>query len=157
MCKGVPPLGEKTMASASTDCVFCQLVAGHLPLSLVYQDDIVLAIMDIRPVTLGHIIIIPRGHFVYLSDVPEETWGRMALVGRKVGEAIRRSGVPCEGINLFYADGKVAGQVVFHSHLHVIPRTPGDGFRVEFRATNPPREDLDRVGRMVSQAYATIP
>ncbi len=145
------------MVPESADCVFCQLVAGRLPLSLVHQDDRVLAVMDIRPVTLGHIIIFPREHFVYLSDVPEETWSRMAKVGRRVGEAVRRSGIPCEGINLFYADGKVAGQVVFHSHLHVIPRTLGDGFRIDFEATNPPREDLDRVGHMISEAYATIP
>ena len=84
--------------------------------------------MDIRPVNPGHLLVIPLVHAAGLTTLESDTGAQMFRVGQRLAEAIRRSGVRCEGINFLLADGEAAGQEVFHVHLHVIPRYAGDGF-----------------------------
>lgn len=137
------------------DCVFCSIVAGELPGSFVYQDDVTVAFMDIQPVNPGHVLIIPREHFVYLSDMDEETGAHLFRIAMRVQEAIRRSGVRCEGINLFLADGEAAFQEVFHAHLHVFPRYRGDAFKIDADwSAHPPRQELDEVAARIRHALA---
>ncbi len=108
------------------DCIFCQIVADLVPASVVYRDTEVIAFMDIRPFNLGHLLVIPVHHAVYLGDLDPRVGGRMFQVAQQMADALRRSGIRCDGINLFLADGAAAGQEVFHTHLHVIPRFDGD-------------------------------
>jgi histidine triad (HIT) family protein len=119
--------------------VFCSIITGDAPASVVYRDDYVVAFMDIRPVTPGHLLVVPIVHATYLADLDANIGAALFGVATSVAAALRRSGLPCAGINLFYADGAVAGQEVFHSHLHVIPRTADDGFRVDARAWREPQ------------------
>lgn len=112
------------------DCIFCAIVAGDLPASVVDQDDDTLAFMDIRPITPGHLLVIPKEHATDLSELPGDIGGIVMQTAMRCAAALRASDIPTEGINLFLADGPAAGQVVFHAHLHVIPRTRGDGFRI---------------------------
>lgn len=127
-------------------CVFCEIVAGREPASIVYQDPRVLAFMDIRPVTVGHMLVVPRRHADGLSDLDEEDGAQAFRVARRLGVALRASDVPCEGVNLFVADGAAAMQEVFHFHLHVFPRYVGDSVRITADwSRRPPREELDRV------------
>lgn len=114
--------------TANPSCIFCRIVAGEAEASLVYQDDLVSAFMDAHPVAEGHVLVVPRRHASGLEDLDEAAAGRMMAVARRLAGALRRSGVPCEGVNLVLADGTAAGQSVFHCHLHVIPRAAGDGF-----------------------------
>ena len=90
--------------------------------------------MDIRPVNPGHLLVIPLVHAAGLTTLESDTGAQMFRVGQRLAEAIRRSGVRCEGINFLLADGEAAGQEVFHVHLHVIPRYAGDGFGFRIRA-----------------------
>ena len=113
------------------DCVFCAIVAGTEPASVVYEDEALLAFLDIRPVTTGHLMVIPKAHSPYLAALNEETGGRMFITAMRLAQALRTSGLPCEGINLFLADGEAAGQEVLHVHLHVFPRFAGDTFRID--------------------------
>lgn len=110
------------------DCIFCRVVNGIEPASIVYSDDKVLAFMDITPVNPGHLLVIPKAHAAQLSELDSETGGHMFKVAMSIAEALRHSGIQCEGINLFLADGAAAFQDIFHVHLHVIPRFRGDGF-----------------------------
>src|SRR3712207_346170 len=103
-------------------CVFCGIVAGGLPASVGVDTGTVLALMDIDPVTPGHVLVIPRAHLPDLADLTDELAGEMMAVARRVAAALRRSGLRCDGVNLFYADGEAAFQEVFHAHLHVFPR-----------------------------------
>ena len=119
-------------------CVFCSIIAGDAPASVVHRDDRILAFMDIRPVTQGHLLVVPIVHATYLADLEPGTGAAMFDVASTLAAALRRSELPCSGINLFYADGAEAGQEVFHAHLHVIPRTGNDGFRVDARAWRDP-------------------
>jgi len=113
-------------------CVFCKIMSGELDGSFVYRDELVSAFMDIHPLTPGHLLVVPNRHAVDLYDVDEGTAARMMQVGRKLGLAMMRSDLGCRAFNFFLANGKEAGQTVFHCHLHVIPRYPDDGFGVVF-------------------------
>lgn len=136
------------------ECIFCQIVAGKSPASVFYEDDVVLGIMDIGPVTKDHAMIIPRQHMARLSDLDEETGRHMFVVAHRTGLAFYDSGLRCEGVNLFLADGEAAFQEVFHIHLHVFPRYEGDPFKlVADWKIRPSRDELDAVAAQIKRAY----
>ncbi|WP_370615264.1 HIT family protein [Mumia sp. Pv 4-285] len=112
-------------------CIFCAIVAQRAEASMVYEDDITVVFMDINPATPGHLLVVPRRHAVGLEDLDGETSVHVWSVGHQMARAVRRSGLRCDGINLFVADGTVAFQEVLHFHLHVIPRFAGDGFVIQ--------------------------
>ena len=128
-------------------CVFCELVAGKRPISVIDEAENVLAFMDIQPVNPGHVLLIPKRHTPYLADLDEILGGQIFAMGMRVAAALGTSGVRCEGVNFFLADREAAGQEVFHVHLHVFPRFAGDGFGLRFGPKYfvlPPRGELDR-------------
>jgi diadenosine tetraphosphate (Ap4A) HIT family hydrolase len=132
-----------TASDSPADCPFCAIVAGRLPSSQVYSDDDVVAFLDIRPVTTGHLLVVPRAHAASLAELDEHAGARIFTTAQRLAAAVRGSGLPCEGVNLFLADGAVAGQEVFHVHLHVLPRTTGDGFKLSPQFRHPDRAELD--------------
>ena len=139
------------------DCIFCQIIAGKSPASLCYEDDLVIGLMDIAPVNSGHMMVIPKRHATYLADLDESTGRRMWTVAQRTAAALRESGVRCEGVNLFLADGEAAFQEVFHVHLHVFPRFPGDPFKLAIDLDAPPeRAELDDVAKRIGAAYARL-
>ncbi|HTE47354.1 MAG TPA: HIT family protein [Gemmatimonadaceae bacterium] len=144
-----------------TDCIFCRILAGDVPGSFVFRDDHVAAFMDIRPVNPGHVLVIPIRHAASLAGIDAETAAAVMRVGQRVAAAIRESGVRCEGINLFLADGEAAMQEVFHVHLHVIPRFAGDGFGLRFSpeyfTRRPGRGDLDQTATTIRSAIVAGP
>ena len=132
------------------NCIFCKIFHGEAPASIVYEDEICLAFMDIQPVTPGHVLVVPRQHAFGLADLPTEIGGHLFQIGQKVSIGLKKSTIRCEGINLFLADGAVAFQTVFHVHLHVIPRFTEDGFRLVFGPDYrklPDRSELDRLAK----------
>jgi histidine triad (HIT) family protein len=126
-------------------CTFCRVVEASEPGSIVYEDELVVAFLDVMPINRGHTLIVPRRHMAFLSEVQPEEGARMFLVAQKVGQALRKSNVRCEAVNLILNDGAEAGQRVFHTHLHVVPRVLGDSLRRDLNAEMPTREDLDAV------------
>jgi histidine triad (HIT) family protein len=129
-------------------------VAGREAASTVYHDDLVTAFMDILPVNTGHILVVPNQHSPDLSGLDEATGARMFGVAQRLGAALRRSGLKCEGVNLYLADGRAAGQEVLHVHLHVLPRYAGDGFGLR-RTKNlelVSRAELDSIADRVRSA-----
>ncbi len=113
-------------------CIFCSIIAGEAPASMVFQDNVCAAFMDIQPVNAGHILVVPKAHAPDLAALPPTTGGHLFRVGQRIAAALYASGLPCEGINFLLADGEAAGQEVFHLHLHVIPRFQNDGFGFRF-------------------------
>lgn len=120
------------MTESESACVFCEILKGAEPASIVYRDEQCVAFMDIKPINQGHVLVVPVEHGAGLSDVSEESAASMMRVSRKVAAALQASGVRCEGVNLFLSDGRAAFQDVFHVHMHVIPRWQGDGFGLRF-------------------------
>ena len=114
------------------ECVFCDLIEGLAPLSEVHRDRQVIAFMDIQPVNPGHVLVAPIQHSPALADLDPEVGAQLFRVAQRVARAIRSSQHRAEGVNLFLADGEVAGQEVLHAHLHVFPRYEGDGVGLRF-------------------------
>ncbi|MFI2103279.1 HIT family protein [Isoptericola sp. NPDC019693] len=130
-------------------CVFCAVVGEPSGSQVVWQDDLVVAFLDIAPITEGHCLVVPREHHVGLDDLPPEVAARMVHVAQGLGGALKRSGLRCDGVNLFLADGAAASQDVFHAHLHVIPRFAGDGFTVDADRRRPSAGELERAADAV--------
>ncbi|MDX6337605.1 MAG: histidine triad family protein [Streptosporangiaceae bacterium] len=138
-------------------CVFCGIIAGEVPASRVHEDDHVVAFMDVRPLTAGHLLVVPRAHAASLEDLGVDPGMRVFAAAHQLARALRNSAVPCEGVNFFLADGVAAGQEVFHVHLHVIPRTPGDGFRLKAKPSSPGRDELDATAERVREGMDSLP
>ena len=117
-----------------------------------HSDEHVVAFMDIQPVVPGHLLVVPHRHAAGLADLDPEDGARMFRAAQHLAAALRHSDLPCGGVNLFLADGEVAGQEVFHVHLHVLPRNPADGFRLRFDRRFPPRAELDGQARLIRAA-----
>lgn len=143
------------MADESQSCIFCKIARGEIPASVVAETETVLAMMDIQPINPGHVLVIPQAHATYLGDLDVKLGGDIFQLGMRVAAGLRHSGLRCEGVNLFLADGKVAGQEVFHVHLHVIPRFEGDGFGLRFPSgygEHPEREELAHIAASIKDA-----
>ena len=139
-------------------CIFCAILSGQLPSSRVYEDEVCTAFMDIQPVNPGHVLVVPNRHVTDLAELDEATGRHLFKVAQYAAAALRRSGLKCEGVNLFLADGEAAGQEVFHIHLHVFPRYKGDGFGLKFGPAyfeKPDRGQLDAVAEKIKAALST--
>ncbi|WP_068186332.1 HIT family protein [Mycobacterium sp. UM_CSW] len=122
-------------------CVFCAIVAGDAPAHRIYEDDGYLAILDIRPFTRGHTLVIPKRHTVDLTDTPPQTLADMATIGQRVARAARTTEL-ADATNIAINDGRPAFQTVMHIHLHVLPRRNGD--KLSFAKGMLLRRDPDR-------------
>ena len=138
----------------SDQCIFCEILRGNSPASYTYQDDTVVAFMDIQPITQGHMLVVPREHTVLMKDVSDQVAMRAFRVARHLASVVPAT-LGAGGVNLFVADGEVAFQDVPHFHIHVIPRYAGDGFSLTFPPgyTNPPsRAQLEAIAAAIHAA-----
>ena len=103
------------------NCVFCAIAAGEIPSFKVYEDDLVLAYLDINPFTEGHTLVIPKAHSTGLLDTPPETLRELIVRVQKVAAQIKNA-LPCDGFNILQNNGAAAGQTVMHLHFHIVPR-----------------------------------
>lgn len=111
------------------DCLFCKIVRGEVPSQNVFESDDVLAFVDINPVNPGHILIIPKAHHENCDQTPDEAMAAVMAVARKVGAAALKA-TGAQGYNVGINCGTVAGQVIMHTHVHVMPRFPDDGLKL---------------------------
>ncbi len=111
------------------DCIFCKILVGDIPAEIVYEDKDAIAFMDISPVTKGHVLVIPREHYKDVIDVPEEILQKMIVVAKKIAPKIVEA-VGADGFNIGINNGKAAGQVVYHLHMHVMPRYEYDNLKM---------------------------
>ena len=134
------------------ECLFCKIVKGDIPASVVFEDEKSIAFLDIFPVSRGHCLLIPKEHYVNMLDVDLEILAhlskQLAKLVRKVNATLKPDGVLTAAAN-----GKGAGQEVFHLHFHVIPRNSGDAFGFKFppgyRDDMAPREELDELAKLI--------
>ena len=131
--------------------MFCAIVAGEAPAIRIYEDDDYLAILDIRPFTRGHTLVIPKKHTVDLTDTPAETLADMVTIGQRIAKAARATEL-ADATNVGINDGSAAFQSVSHIHLHVLPRFADDGFKLSVRFLAPERADLDATAASIRAA-----
>lgn len=108
------------------DCLFCKMVAGKIPVTKIYEDEVVLAFLDIGPISDGHTLVIPKQHFGKLHECPAELLGQVCSRLGKIAGAVTAA-VDSDGYNVLCNNGRAAGQLIGHMHFHVIPRMAGDG------------------------------
>jgi histidine triad (HIT) family protein len=107
------------------DCIFCDIVAGNIPSHKVYEDEHVLAFLDIMPASKGHTLVIPKTHAAGLDDIAPDVLAQ-TVTGAQTVARILRSKLESDGLNMIQNDGAAAGQEVFHYHLHLLPRWRDD-------------------------------
>lgn len=109
------------------DCIFCKIINREIPATIIYEDEDVISFLDIAPVNIGHSLVIPKKHYVNIFETPEKELVAMTKIIKRLAHAIKNA-LNADGINVTMNNDKAAGQVVFHTHIHIIPRINGDGF-----------------------------
>lgn len=126
------------------NCIFCKIANGEVPSKTLYEDDSFRVILDLGPATKGHALILPKEHYADLYELPEELAGEaMKLAKKMVTKMTDRLG--CEGFNLIQNNGDMAGQTVFHFHVHMIPRYQADGQKIGWKPGKPTQDELEEI------------
>jgi histidine triad (HIT) family protein len=129
------------MSNADPDCLFCKIVAGEIPATIVAEDERTIAFLDINPATRGHALVIPRAHARDVHDIETEDLAAVAAGAQKLAaRQLERLGA--DGVNLLNSSGAAAWQTVFHFHVHVIPRYSGDPLKLPWA---PAPGDMDEI------------
>jgi histidine triad (HIT) family protein len=140
-------------------CIFCDILAGLKPANFIYRDNRCAAFMDIHPVNPGHVLVVPFPHAAMLGELDDDISGHLLTVAKRLDGALRSSGIRCEGVNLYLADGRTAGQEVMHVHLHVIPRFSGDGHHLRFSPAyfnRPSNAELERNAMLIRKEMGDL-
>ncbi len=135
----------------SSDCIFCKIVEGKIPALKIYENDYVLAFLDIGPLSFGHTLVIPKKHYERLDQIPADEFAELAKVLPKISKAVVTA-MNAEGYNILQNNGRVAGQVVPHIHIHIIPRNAGDGLGYRWLAKKYPEGKDKEVHERILQA-----
>lgn len=135
------------------ECIFCKIVARELPAEIVYENEQWLAFLDIKPVNLGHTLLVPKNHYENLFDLPAELLAKLGGELQQLGRAVKTA-TGAAGLNLGMNNERAAGQLINHAHFHLIPRFEGDGHRHWHGKTIPTKEELTAVGQKIKTALA---
>jgi histidine triad (HIT) family protein len=141
------------MSATDPECLFCKIVAGEIPATIVASDERTVSFMDINPATRGHALVVPRNHARDLLEIEPEDLAAVAQAGRRLARTAKAT-LDADGINLINSCGAAAWQTVFHFHLHVIPRYEGDPLRLPWV---PGPGDMDKIaatGEQLKEHYA---
>jgi histidine triad (HIT) family protein len=148
-------IDHRLSAMAAADCIFCRIVEGRSPCEAIFADETSLAFMDINPANDGHCLVIPRAHFSDLFEIPPEIFGGVAAAAARVARAVAAELVP-GGLNLVQANGPLAGQSVFHLHIHVLPRRDGDDLRLNWGRQRTDGADRGRIAAIAARLRARL-
>lgn len=130
-----------------SECIFCKIVKGEIPSYKVWEDDNVLAFLDVNPSTKGHTLIIPKKHHENIFDMSEEEMANMGVGAKKVADLLKKN-LKCDGINLVNSNGTVAQQEIMHYHMHVIPRYEDEDYEIKFENESK-GEDLEKTAKEI--------
>ncbi len=128
---------------ATTDCIFCSIVAGRIPVSRVYEDDDTIAFMDRTQTVPGHVLIVPRQHAANLFEVDPDAYARLFAVAARLARAVK-AGLNPPALSVLQNNGRDAGQTIDHLHVHILTREPHDGYRMNWDDRPASEEQLER-------------
>jgi histidine triad (HIT) family protein len=140
------------MAERDPDCLFCKIVAGELPATIVAEDDRTVAFMDINPATRGHALVVPRAHTADLLAVAEDDLAACAAAAKRLA-ARAKDALGADGVNLLNSCGAAAWQTVFHFHVHVIPRYDDDPLKLPWI---PRGADADEIAAIANRIRGAV-
>jgi histidine triad (HIT) family protein len=131
-------------------CIFCKIIHKKAPASIIYEDETVLGFLDIRPLNMGHTLVIPKAHYVDIFDTPEKDLSQVHKIAKIVSCAIKKS-TEADGISIIQQNGKAAGQDIFHIHVHVVPRFDGQKLPPFNELKEIERSKLDEMAKKIKQ------
>lgn len=127
------------------DCIFCKIAVGEIPSRKIYEDNDLIAIMDLSPTSKGHSLIIPKEHYTNIYDIDEEIAGKVMKTAKKLATKMTVA-LNCDGFNLLQNNGETAGQTMFHFHMHLIPRyKDADNNMLKFTSVSFSDEEMDAI------------
>lgn len=126
------------------DCIFCKLANGVIPTNSIYEDEDFNVILDLAPATKGHALILPKEHADNLYQLPDETAAKVFVLAKKLATSMTEK-LGCDGFNVVQNNGSVAGQTVFHFHMHLIPRYENDGQTINWKPQEVAGEELAKI------------
>lgn len=135
-----------------SDCIFCKIANGEIPSTSIYEDDKVKVIFDISPATLGHALVLPKSHAANVFEIDDELLAHAHIVAKKVATALKET-TGCKGVNILQNNGEVAGQSVFHLHIHVIPRYDDDDAHIKW---TPGTQDTEKLAEIAEKVKAVL-
>lgn len=126
------------------DCIFCKIAAGEIPSKTLYEDKDFRVILDLGPATRGHALILPKNHYANLYELPDDVAGKAFILAKKMAAKMTEK-LHCDGFNLVQNNGEVAGQTVFHFHIHLIPRYEQDNQKIGWNPGKPDDAELEAI------------
>ena len=130
------------------NCIFCKIANGEIPSKTLYEDDRFRVILDLGPATRGHALILPKEHYANLYELPEDIAGDVMKLAKKMVTKITER-LECKGFNLVQNNGDLAGQTVFHFHMHMIPRYQADSQKIGWKPKEVTQEELEEIKNMI--------
>lgn len=130
------------------DCIFCKIANGEIPSRTLYEDDRFRVILDLGPAAKGHALVLPKEHFANIYEMPEDWCAKAFLLAQRMAVQMTEK-LHCDGFNIVQNNGEIAGQTVFHFHIHLIPRYEGDGQRIGWKPGKPAPEELEAVKKEI--------
>jgi histidine triad (HIT) family protein len=131
-------------------CIFCKIVQKQAPASIIYENDTILVFLDIRPLNMGHTLIIPKDHYIDIFDIPENELSQIHKAAKPVSIAIKKA-TEADGISIIQQNGKAAGQDIFHIHVHVVPRFEGQKLPHFSELKEVERAKLDAMAKIIKE------
>lgn len=135
---------------ADNNCIFCKIANGEIPSKTLYEDEEFRVILDLAPATRGHALILPKSHFKNLYELPEETAGKAMKLAKKMAATMTEK-LDCDGFNVVQNNNEVAGQTVFHFHMHLIPRYENDNQKIAWNPTEMTQDELEAVKNQITE------
>lgn len=135
---------RKVKIMKKEDCIFCKLANGEISTRTLYEDEAFRVIMDASPATKGHALILPKEHADNLYELPDETAGKVMVLAKKMANRMKEK-LSCDGFNLVQNNGEIAGQTIFHFHLHLIPRYNDDKQDILWEPRSFSDEEMDEI------------
>lgn len=130
------------------NCIFCKIANGEIPSKTLYEDEMFRVILDLGPAAKGHALILPKNHYANLYELPEDTASKAMLLAKKMAVQITEK-LHCDGFNIVQNNGEIAGQTVFHFHMHLIPRYKDDNQKIGWNPGKPSQEELEEIRNQI--------
>lgn len=132
------------------NCIFCKIANGDIPSKTLYEDEQFRVILDLGPATKGHALVLPKNHYANIYELPEDVAGDVMKLAKKMATTMTDK-LGADGFNLVQNNGEIAGQTVFHYHLHLIPRYKEDGQKIGWNPQSPTQEDLEAIKDQITK------
>jgi len=133
-----------------TDCIFCKIIEGKIPSIKVFENEKIIAFLDISPVNPGHVLVMPKKHFKNIFDVPEDLLCETVKISKKIASSLIKAKL-AQGINIGINNELAAGQLVMHLHVHVMPRLENDGFK-HWQGKAYPKDQAEKIADEIRKA-----